>query len=105
MEALSMMSAFEHVRAGGRLHRSHTGAAERLRCILLLAGALAEPRDEVRPPRVRLLFGRRQPELRIRLVYAAQPITRPRVTRRVDERGDVPAGRQHKSQVLDTEQP
>src|SRR6476620_2941608 len=105
IQSLSRSSVVQYVGTGGGFRRHHARAAERLGCVLLFAAALAKPSDEVGPPRIGVLLGRFHPELRIGLVHAAQPIAGPRVTRRVHQGGDVTAGRQHKAQVPDTQQP
>src|ERR1700754_1602383 len=104
IQDLSRCSVLQHISAGSRLQRSHARAAERLRCVLLLAATLSNPCDEVGPPRIRVLLSRLQPELRIRLIHAPHPIARPRVARRVHQRRDVAAGRQDEAQVADSEQ-
>src|SRR5215207_7976719 len=65
----------------------------------LLAGALAQPGHEVRPPGALHRLGRVQPLLRVRRGLLGHLERGLRVARRVDQRSDVPAGGQHEPAV------
>src|SRR5688572_22717213 len=81
------------VRAG-RIGEHLLVPTERGRCRDLLAGALAQPRQVVRPPGALLRLGRVQPFLRVPGRGLRDLERRPGVARRVHQRRDVTAGRE-----------
>src|SRR6266536_964844 len=91
----SASSGVEDVGARGVDQRSQATATRFLRCGLVGAAPLAEPGQGVRPPAALLGLRGTEPFLRVSGVLLVHLIAGLRVTRRVDQRGDVATGRQH----------
>src|SRR3954454_7484786 len=89
----------EHVGAGRGVERLVALAAQPLARRLLRPRALPQPRDVVVPPRALVLGRLAQPRLGVGRVLPVHLVAGLLVARRVDERGDVAAGREHEARV------